>query len=281
MAETDPRDAPRAVAAARRVLLELWTILGEFKDAMTVVGGSAPPFFVMETGEDPYVGTTDVDIVVDPLGVQEEAYRTIAEHLQKRGYQPDAQQPFRWYRTVISDGEPVAVEVDLLAPATSRRGKTHRTENIGGEGRARRTEGAELLRESYLEAQLAGVLPDGRNNQVTLRVARPAALLVLKALALAGRDKPKDSYDIDYILAYSPGGIPQVASDINAFGDIEPVRKALAQLESKFQALDSYGPQSVAQYRRLRLHTPEADECQAQAYARVAQLLRLLRSRSG
>ncbi len=278
MGESDPRDNPRAVAAAQRVLLELWTLLGEFREAMTVVGGSAPPLIIETPREDPYVGTTDVDLVVDPLEMPEEAYRTIAEHLLRRGYRQDAAQPFRWYREVLIDGAPVEVEVDLLAPTTTRRGRRHRTEELGGEGRARRTEGAELLREreSFMETPLSGVLPDGRNNQVTLRVARPAALLILKALALAGRDKPKDCYDIDYILAHAPGGISPIAADIAAFGSAEPVRKALAQLTAKFQTVDSYGPQSVAQYRRLTLHTSEADACQAGAYARVARLLRLV-----
>lgn len=276
MGESDPRDNPRAVAAAQRVLLELWTLLGEFREAMTVVGGSAPPLIIETPREDPYVGTTDVDLVVDPLEMPEEAYRTIAEHLLRRGYRRDTEQPFRWYREVLIDGEPVDVEVDLLAPTTARKGRKHRTEELGGEGRARRTEGAELLREGFMEAPLSGVLPDGRNNQLTLRVARPAALLILKALALAGRDKPKDSYDIDYLLAHAPGGISSIATDIIAFGPVEPVRKALAQLAAKFQTVDSYGPQSVAHYRRLALHTPEADACQASAYARVARLLRLV-----
>ena len=65
MERADPRDESRAVGAARKVLLELHQVLGEFRDAMTVVGGSAPPLLQPEDRDDPYVGTTDVDVVLE------------------------------------------------------------------------------------------------------------------------------------------------------------------------------------------------------------------------
>lgn len=53
MANLDPREHQAGVKAARSVQLELWTILGEFRDAMTLVGGSAPPHIVEEPATDP------------------------------------------------------------------------------------------------------------------------------------------------------------------------------------------------------------------------------------
>jgi hypothetical protein len=44
VAAVDPRDDPSSVVAAQRVLLELWTILAGFADAMTIVGGARPSF---------------------------------------------------------------------------------------------------------------------------------------------------------------------------------------------------------------------------------------------
>ena len=86
MAEVDPRDDPVAVRAAAQVMLELWTILGGFTDAMTIVGGSAPPLLTGPRADDPYVGTLDVDVVVDPIGIPDEVYRTIADTLRGRDY---------------------------------------------------------------------------------------------------------------------------------------------------------------------------------------------------
>ncbi len=57
MATLDVRDYPQGVEAARRVTLELWSILGAHRDMLTLVGGSAPPLLLGEVPHDPYVGT--------------------------------------------------------------------------------------------------------------------------------------------------------------------------------------------------------------------------------
>lgn len=274
MAELDPRDRPGGVEAARRVMLELWSILGEYADAMTLVGGSAPPLLVGEVQDDPYIGTLDVDLVIDPLAVPSETYRTIAEQLRGRDYR-QGRQPFQWLRGVVIDGQSIDVEVDFLAPATARTGPGHRHEHIEGEPLPRRTVGAELVRESIVMSEVEGTLPDGRPNRVRLRVASGAVIVVLKALAMTQRDKPKDAYDIDYLLAHYPGGIDSVAADLRALGDAEPVVEALRILQDRFAGVGTYGPASVAAYRRLALGTPEANQVQALAFARVQQLLRL------
>lgn len=186
-------------------MLELWTILVGFADAITIVGGSAPPLLTGSPADDPYVGTLDVDLVVDPLGVPDEVYRTIAQLLRGRGY-VQGDQPYRWSRTVLVREREIAVEVDLLAPVTPRTPRARRHERVGGEPLARRTEGAELVREAVVERDLVGLLPDGRHHQTRVRVAAPAAFIVLKALAMGSRDKPKDAYDIDYLLRHLDSG---------------------------------------------------------------------------
>lgn len=260
-------------------MLELWSILGEYRDTLTLVGGSTPPLLVGDVPSDPYTGTLDVDLIVDPLGVPEETYRTIAESLRERGYwqEQSPKQPFQWFRRVEIDGEPVTVEIDLLAPATTRTGRQHRHEHIEGEPLARRTVGAELVREAFVERELSGQLPDGRPNRVRLRVASVAAVVVLKALAMADRDKPNDAYALDYLLAHTAGGPLAVAEEFAALPSGDPVTQALAILAEKFESIDAYGPASVASYRGLRLGTPEADAVQAAAFARARRLLEGLR----
>lgn len=262
------------VEAAERVTLELFTVLGEFRDCMTVVGGAVPPLLVGESSEDPYVGTLDVDVVIDPVAVPEETYRSISEQLVARGYER-AGQPYQWKRTVSVNGREVAVRVDLLAPMTDRRGATHRHEAVGDVW-ARRVPGAELLRDHHERRTLRGRLPDGRPNEVEVRIASAAALIVLKALALDGRDREKDSYDIDYVLGNIPGGIPAVVDDLRPLATVPVVRTALEILARKFSDPDAYGPASVAGYRRARRGSDEADQVTALAYARVRRLLDLL-----
>ncbi len=256
-------------------MLELWSILGEYTDAMTLVGGSALPLLVGDVPDDQYVGTLDVDLVLDPLAVPDETYRSIAQQLLRRGYE-QGPQPFQWIRAVVIDGEEVEVEVDLLAPATARTGKGHRHERIEGAPLPRRTEGAELVRESFVESVVEGRLPDGRPNRLRLRVASAAVIVVLKALAMRTRDKAKDAYDIDYLLAHQPGGVEGVATDMQGLGDTQPVSDALGILAERFDSVGSYGPASVAAYRRLAAGSPEVDRAQALAFARVQELLRRL-----
>jgi hypothetical protein len=114
------------------------------------------------------------------------------------------------------------VEVDLLAPATRRSGGGHRHERIGGEPLARRTEGAELVRSGHVNREISGVLPDGRRHRLTVRVATPAALVILKGLAMSDRDKPKDAYDVDYVLRHI--AIEEIAAGIYELRASTPIR---------------------------------------------------------
>ena len=185
--------------------------------------------------------------MIDPIGVPEEVYRTIAELLRERGY-VQLDQPFRWLRSVRVDERLIDVEVDLLAPITPRGGAGHRHERIGGEPLARRTEGAELVRAAFVDHEIAVLLPDGRSNRVSVRVATPSALVILKALAMGQRDKPKDAYDIDYVLAHI--GIEDVAAGIRNVTETEIVTKAVGILAEEVE-LDR-------RYRaRERRHVPE------------------------
>lgn len=273
MAAVDPRDDPASVVAAQRVMLELWTILVRFADAMTIVGGSAPPLLTGDDPDDPYVGTLDVDLVIDPVEVPDDVYRTIADLLRARDY-AQLDPPFRWLRSVVVDSRAIEVEIDLLAPATPRVGPGRRHERIGGEPLARRTQGAELVRAGHVDREISGILPDGRPNRVSVRVATPAALIVLKGLAMGERDKLKDAYDVDYLLRHA--GVNEIATGIAGFNLVEPVRTALGVLAAKFASVDTLGPTSVALYRRAQLHSAEADELQALAFARVQRLLDFL-----
>ena len=76
----------REVEAARSVLVELVHLLGEFRDAVVLVGGSVPPLLFRETAND-YVGTLDVDLALNHMTVDDETYQTIRSALLKRGYQ--------------------------------------------------------------------------------------------------------------------------------------------------------------------------------------------------
>jgi len=74
------------VAAARSVLLEIMLVLGEYRNALVLVGGWTPVFLIPNPSQ-PHVGSTDVDVAVDPRRVTEAGYETILGHLVQRGYE--------------------------------------------------------------------------------------------------------------------------------------------------------------------------------------------------
>ena len=88
----------REVEAARSVLVELIHLLGEFRDAIVLVGGSVPPLLFRERAED-YIGTLDVDLALNHMTINDEAYQTIRNALLKRGYK-EGSQPFIFFREV-------------------------------------------------------------------------------------------------------------------------------------------------------------------------------------
>jgi hypothetical protein len=277
----EPQDDPLAVRAAKSVLLELLTMLGEVSEAITVIGGSVPPLLLQEPRDDLYAGTLDVDLALDTEWLNEagdELYATVAEHLTGRGY-VQVDPPFRWLRTVTIGDRSIDVYLDLLAPPPEELGRNRRHVRFQEEGMARRLDGGTILSDLRVQAEIEGTLPDGRQNRERAYVAAPGALIVLKALALNSRDKPKDAYDIDYVLQHlSPEGVgPRIVADeLRPLRETAVVQQAIAILAEKFESADSYGPQGVALYRRLTLGSDEADAVQGRSFALVQDLLERL-----
>jgi hypothetical protein len=90
---------------------------------------------------------------------------------------------------------------------------------------------------------------DGVQNTVQVRVASLADFLVMKCHALAGRDKPKDAYDIAYCLDHAPGGRNAVAASWRECATSPDVIEATRILREKFASIDAFGPQRAAAFR--------------------------------
>ena len=91
-------------------------------------------------------------------------------------------------------------------------------------------------------------MPDGRHNQVTIRVAAVEDELVMKGYALAGRDKPKDARDICICVKNYPGGPVKLAAALKPRLDEKEVRTGLQRIASKFRHESDFGPETVARF---------------------------------
>jgi predicted nucleotidyltransferase len=126
-----------------------------------------------------------------------------------------------------------------------------------------------------VQIELTGQSIRGTRNTVRLRVAALPDFLVMKAHALAGRDKPKDAYDICYCLTHFPGGLKMLAAAWKDRGIEKDVKRAIDILREKFETVDALGPAQVIEF--LDSTQREMQEMQARrAFELVQKLLSLL-----
>lgn len=265
----------RAVEAARRVLLELTRVLGEYDEEIAVVGGWVPPLLMPEAG---HIGSTDVDLALDHEALQEPGYATLRALLERSGYYADEEQNYVFYRDVtLGDGlepDPVVVEVDLVAAEYGLAGKKRQSQPVQ-DLRARKARGADLIFNRRLaeEVPVEGPLPNGAMLLTRIRVAGPVPFLVMKANAIAGRDKPKDAYDVWFLLSNHPAGLGGLAAAVAEHADHGLVREALGHLADAFASVDHVGPRAVADFLELEPGTDEYDRVRQDAYQRVRFIL--------
>jgi hypothetical protein len=258
-----------AVEAARRVMLEVARVLGEYKDSMVIIGGWVPELLLAATGAK-HIGSNDVDIALNHRTLTEAGYRTIREHLTQRGY-VQGNQPFVFNRTVAVNGRDIVVQVDLLGGEYGGTGKKHRHQKVL-DVTPRKARGCDLAFEINTPITLEGTLPTGGKDRATVQVAAIVPFLVMKAMALAERTKEKDAWDIYFCIQHFPGGLDALAEAFRPHLSNKLIREGLDKIGEKFASPEHVGPIWVADFDELV--DPEARAIrQRDVYERVAALL--------
>ncbi len=249
------------------VLLELMTILGEFRDNIVVVGGSVPPLLI-PNATDKYPGTLDVDIALNFERIDDSTYKTIVQILKERGYyQKEKDQPFRFYRDV----EGKTIEIDLLAGEYGGTDEEHRHQAVQ-DAKARKARGCDLVFNGYIEVELTGKLPAGAENKVKVKIANIGTFLITKGMALWTRMKEKDAFDIYYCLKNYPRGIKVIAEKLKPLAQNKLALEGLGKIKAKFETVNSIGPNFVASF--LEISNPEDREIiKREAFELVNQLM--------
>jgi hypothetical protein len=239
----------RGVRAMHAVLIELGQILGQYRDALVVVGGVVP-YLTLRDADPAHIGSLDIDLDLDPSRLTEGAYAELVETLERAGYERgiDPLKPFQLRRTVDPQdgGEPIAVLLDLLMPRSAHT-QRNRPPLIAGL-RVQPVDGGEIALASNTRMPIEGVMPDGRPNRIELLVASISALLVMKGYALDGRDKPKDAYDIYFCIRSFPGGPEALAAESTPLLADPIAREGYRRIAAKFRSDDDYGPHTVSRF---------------------------------
>ncbi len=257
----------RQIEAAHRVLVDLGQVLAAFEDCLVVIGGWVPDL-LLDQADEPHVGSIDVDLALDANKLAEDRYADLLKLLLNTGRYKPGGKPFQLVVEVdLKDGlKPVQVEVEFLAPKEVKL-KKHKPKLLEG-FRVLQADACGTAFHAPVEKQVSGRTVRGASNTVRLRVASLPDFLVMKAHALAGRDKPKDSYDLCYCLEHFPEGPDRLAAMWAARRQEKDVARAIDILREKFASVDAFGPQQVVEF-----HGSADSETQAMQARRAFELM--------
>jgi hypothetical protein len=246
--------SPPEVQACLSVLAEVMAALGEFRENIVVVGGNVPPLLI-QSAEVKHPGTMDIDLALDKRHIANDTYKTIVETLKARGYyQKEGEQPFIFYRDVKPEpGRKITVEIDLLAGEYGGTGSDHRHQRIQ-DAQARKARGSDLVFTDPVKVKLKGRLPNGAMREVMVKIPSVGAFLAMKGMALWGRTKEKDAYDIYYCCRYYPGGMAALVGDIKPLTSNRLAREGFEKIVAGFKDIDATGPVGVADFLEIDDH---------------------------
>lgn len=268
--------------ASKSILLELWTMLGAYREHMVLVGGWVP-WFLIERHGDPekasHVGSIDIDVALDHRNINDDHYATIRQILDRRGYVPrlDTDRrpiPFIFLRDMVVSGTVYQIEVDFLAAESGGTGARHRTQTIQPGLLARKARGCDVVFDHCEELSLEGRLPDGSSNRCRVKMADITGCLTTKGIALGDRYKEKDAYDAYMVVKHCFGGSAGVAAQVRGHLADGLVREGLVSLAEKFYSVESSG--SVWAARFLTDDEDLLNRYALDAHMQVWEFLRLL-----
>ena len=237
----------RQTAAARRVLVDVGQVLAAFRDCLVLVGGWVPDLLLADA-EEPHVGSIDVDLALDAGRLQEGRYAELLGQLLNTGRYRPGEKPFQLLTDVdLGDGgAPVQVEVEFLAPREVKL-KKNKPKLLNG-FRVLQADACSTAFRAPVEIEIEGRTPRGAKNRVPVRVASLADFLVMKAHCLAGRDKPKDAYDLCYCLDHFPDGLAALADQWRKRAAEKEIKRAIEILHEKFASPEDFGPMQVVEF---------------------------------
>lgn len=263
----EPLRSRAARAAAEQALVRIVHHYGA-RPEFVVLGGLVPELLCAGS-EFRHAGTTDVDVQVD-LEIACGAVNTarLERALRNAEFVPEERRIWRWIADEIVAA--TVVKFELLADMGDQPAEStivfDECENLGavnlrGTGFASRD-----IEVRELHARIGGVTHNAEVN-----VSGLAGFLLAKAAAAFSRRKPKDWYDIAFVLLHNDAGGPTAAAGLareRFGGELETVRTALDDLLANFADRDAQGPRAYVQ--QMRIDHPDLDSTTLAADAVLA-----------
>ena len=264
----EPRRTRAARHAAEQALVRVVHHYGSTPE-FVLLGGLVPELLCANSGM-VHAGTVDVDVQVD-LEIAAGAVNMVRleQALANAEFVVDPQRVWRWQTE--ADGRKAVVKFELLADLVDQQGGAIVTfveceslgaVNLRGTGFASRDAASMSIR-----SRIGGVTYD-----VAVNVTGLAGFLMAKTAAAYGRRKPKDWYDIAFVLLHNDLGGPDQAAVVtrDRFGPelVGGTQTAFDDLLANFATPDAQGPSAFAS--QMLIDHPGEDESQLRADAVLA-----------
>ena len=277
--------SPEAYARVCQSLLHVATVLGDWMEQITVIGGVVPSFLVPQSAlrddMEPHPGTTDLDLGLELSVLTDEGYATIAELLRQAGYRPMEKEEDRIRRQTwrTDPGLGVTVTVDFLIARSPIQPRTTRVQNLEPDFAAIIADGLQLTERDRRKVLISGLTLRGERAERSIWVCGPASFIVLKARAIHLREKPKDAFDLHYVLTNMEGDLGTIATSLREMLDDRDAVESVQFLRQAYQTMDSIGPVRAAFFRYgtpVPENQEDIDQFAASAHAYVNRLLTAL-----
>jgi len=260
-------ESTRSTAAREVAELALVRVIAEYGEmpAFVVLGGLVPALLCGNSAWR-HAGTTDIDVQVDlEIASGSVDAPRLEKALQAAGFTPgnkgDSSKEGVWrWQTKSDHGGKVEVEFDLLADREDLPSdqviKFDGCDHLGA-ANLRGTRFASL----DIEERTLRAVVEGQTKEVSVKVAGLAGFLIAKAAAAHGRSKPKDWYDIAFVLIHNDlGGLDAaIQRVISVFPNIlgGPARTWLTELNTNFSDPQSQGVEAYVS--QMSIDHPELD----------------------
>ena len=258
----------QARLAAEQALVRVVHHYGE-KPEFVVLGGLVPDLLCAESAQH-HAGTTDIDVQVN-LEIKCEAVNAVRleNALRNAEFEPDSEQVWRW--RVVTDEFRAEVKFELLADLEDQPNEATLVFDDCDRLGAVNLRGTRFATQDVESRTLTAKVGDEQRS-VEINVTGLAGFLLAKCAAAYSRRKPKDWYDIAFVLLHNDAGGPSEAAQavIDRLGEdaLRASRTALAELAANFTDPDDQGPKSYAD--QILIDHPDQDRSQAKADAVAA-----------
>jgi Nucleotidyl transferase AbiEii toxin, Type IV TA system len=239
MPDDGPPRSQTARAAAELALVRVVHHYGG-RPEFILLGGLVPALLTAQSGLR-HAGTTDVDVQVD-LEISSGAVNAarLEQALRNAGFEPDDEHIWRW--KLVTESQAV-IKFELLADLDTQPAEAVfkfdgcndlGAVNLRGTGLAARN----------IEVRTLTAVDQGVHREAEVNVAGLAGFLVAKAAAARNRRKPKDWYDIAFVLLHNDyGDAQETASRVREiFGsEIASLTNILVDLKANFEGAQAQG----------------------------------------